>query len=101
MRSRKVLLVLVPTAAAAFLAVATALGAPPGATYPWAQPGTATPVGQCTQPPASVPIVPVTPAATTRGCDYAWAQPGTTPPTASWTQPPASVPIVVPAKTGP
>lgn len=93
MRSRKVLLVLVPTAAAALIAVGAAIGAPPGASYPWVQPGTAAPAATCTQPPASVPIVPVTPAAAVPGCSYEWAQPGALPLQAVSTQPPAWVPI--------
>lgn len=100
MRSRKVLLVLVPTAAAALVAVTAAIGAPPGASYPWTQPGTAPPAATCTQPPASVPIVPVTPAAPVPGCSYEWAQPGTYALQTAVTQPPAWVPIV-PAKAGP
>ena len=100
MRSRKVLLVLVPTAAAALIAVTAAIGAPPGASYPWVQPGTATPTVTCTQPPASVPIAPVTAAAATPGCAYEWAQPGTLPLQTAWTQPPAWVPIE-PANAGP
>lgn len=98
MRSRKVLLVLVPTAAA-FLWVTSAAGAPPGASYPWAQPGAALPAATCTQPPAWVPIVPVSTTAPIPGCSYAWAQPGTAAVTDSHAQPPAWVPIV-PAEAG-
>ncbi|HET7568901.1 MAG TPA: hypothetical protein VFJ91_12990 [Gaiellaceae bacterium] len=89
---------LVPTAAAALVAATAAFGAPPGASYPWAQPGTALPTATCTQPPASVPIAPAPAAAP--GCSYEWAQPGTLALQTVSTQPPAWVPIV-PAKAGP
>ena len=79
MRSRKVLLMLAPTAAVLTVA-ATAAGAPPGANYPWGQPGAAPPslVGQCTQPAAWIPqdCSAHMPALTT---SYRWAQPGTAP----------------------
>ncbi len=91
MRTRRVLLVLVPTAAA-LAAAASAAGLPPGSGYPWGQPGSASVSADCTQPPTWVPIVC---AATTPGLttSYAWAQPGTASAPAEGAQPPASVPI--------
>jgi hypothetical protein len=93
MRPRRVLLVLAPTVATAFLAASAAAGAPPGASYPWAQPDTALPTAVCAQPPATVPIVPVTATAPIPGCSYAWAQPGTAAALQDEAQPPAFVPV--------
>ncbi len=97
MRIRKVLLISVPTAAAAAAAAAVALAATeqaatiPGCTYSWAQPGTASTPSESTQPPSWVPSVPMQ--ATIPGCSYSWAQPGTASTPSEDTQPPAFVPI--------
>jgi len=92
MRIREGLLAIVPTTAAALIVAGSAASAPPGASYPWAQPGCALPTSCCTQPPASVPIGPATMMASLPGSSYDWAQPGysvTTP----GAQPPAWIPI--------
>jgi len=101
MRSRKVLLVLVPTTAAVAALAASALASlPPGSSYPWAQPDAALPVATCTQPPASVPITPAPMVNPAVGCSYAWAQPNAAIPVQAGTQPPAWVPIA-PAESSP
>ena len=94
MRIRTVLLVAAPAAAAGVVAsgaFASAVPAPPGADYQWAQPGAAVPVSTCTQP--SVPIAPVRVVTAVPGCSYDWAQPGAASRTTNGAQPPAWVPI--------
>lgn len=93
MRSRRVLLTLVPTAAAALIAATAAFGAPPGSSYPWVQPGCAVPVVTCTQPPASVPTAPAVLAGPAPAGSYEWVQPGTSVVQTADAQPPAWVPI--------
>jgi|GEM_PF-1185578 len=95
MRIRTVLLVAAPAAAAGVVAsgaFASAVPAPPGADYQWAQPGAALPASTCTQPAASVPIAPVT-VVSVPSCSYAWAQPGTAAPATTAAQPPDWVPL--------
>ena len=92
MRSRKALLWLVPSAAALAVAFPAFAGnAPPGAAFPWGQPGTAEKTADCTQPPPSIPIVCENPIP---GSSYAWTQPGTAPVVAQSAQPPAWIPTV-------
>jgi len=99
MRTSRVLLSLVPATAGLVLAAAAA-GAPPGASYPWAQPGTAPQPSSLTQPPAWIPITSAARLPAVAGSSYEWAQPGTAPVSSTYTQPPASVPIV-PGHAGP
>jgi hypothetical protein len=94
MRTRTVLLALVPTLAAAAIAPsASALATPPGSDYPWAQPGAAARATQV-QPPASIPIAPAWQTMMRPGSSYVWAQPGGAGLPVSHAQPPAWVPIV-------
>jgi len=84
MRMRHVLLLAALAAAVSALSAAGASASmPPGASYAWAQPGTApvtTPFAQPAIPTASA----VAPWA---GMSYAWAQPRTAPVTTPFAQP--------------
>lgn len=64
------------TLVVASLVAAAAAASPPGASYPWAQPGTAATPSVSVQPPASIPIaVPPAQLTTPPGASYPWAQP--------------------------
>ena len=94
MRTRTVLLALVPTLAAAAVAPsAAAFVKPPGSDYPWAQPGTAA-RATLLQPPARIPIAPAWQTTARPGSSYVWAQPGAAVVRVSHAQPPAWMPIV-------
>jgi hypothetical protein len=92
MRKRGILLALL-LALAALVVTAAAAASLPGASYPWAQPGTARAVTVSVQPPASVPIaVPTAQVLPPPGATYPWAQPGATRPAgAPSVQPPPGI----------
>jgi len=71
--------------------VPPAMSSPAGSAYVWAQPGTAPVSTPHAQPPAWIPIGPVTAFHPVSG--YTWAQPGTATVSAAHAQPPARIPI--------
>ena len=88
MRIPRVLLLagLAAVVAAIVAGASPAKPVPPGADYPWAQPGAAVASVCCTQPVFT--FAPwVNPAA---AAAYAWAQPKTAPVSASFAQPPGT-----------
>jgi hypothetical protein len=93
MRKRGILLLLLTLGLAVLVAAGVAAASPPGASYPWAQPGTVTPASVSVQPPASVPIaVPTVEVLAPPAASYPWAQPGAALPTgAPSAQPPPGI----------